>query len=156
MSFIEQQLLAVSRQAKSFSTEHFNILLESSTFAVQVNAFFLKYVLWIPPLNPLNTYRLLLLALLALPATKEYYTFIDSEETDIFNKLGPFAWLATAVAVGETLVCVKFGRGMFPKPWPSTVLLIWGAAALTFASFMAIWATRYYKVPAGEIKHKRT
>ena len=124
--------------------------------AVQVNAFFLKYVLWIPPLNPLNTYRLLLLALLALPATKEYYTFIDSEETDIFNKLGPFAWLATAVAVGETLVCVKFGRGMFPKPWPSTVLLIWGSAALTFASFMAIWAMRYYKVPAGEIKHKRT
>ncbi len=36
----------------------------------QVNAFFLKYILWLPPLNPLNTYRLALLFLLALPATK--------------------------------------------------------------------------------------
>lgn len=35
-----------------------------------MNAFFLKYVLWLPPLNPLNTYRLTLLFLLALPATK--------------------------------------------------------------------------------------
>ena len=74
--------------------------------------------------------------MLALPATKEYYTFIASEETDIFNKLGPFAWLATAVAVAETLVCIKFGRGMFPKPWPSSVLLAWGTAGLVFAVFM--------------------
>lgn len=35
-----------------------------------MNAFFLKYILWLPPLNPLNTYRLALLFLLALPATK--------------------------------------------------------------------------------------
>ena len=37
---------------------------------MQVNAFFLKYILWLPPLNPLNTYRLTLLFLLAVPATK--------------------------------------------------------------------------------------
>ena len=121
-----------------------------------MNAFFLKYVLWVPPLNPLNTYRLLLLAMLALPATKEYYIFIDSKETDIFNKLGPFAWLATAVAVAETLVCAKFGRGMFPKPWPTTVLLAWGAAGLTFASFIMVWAVRYHRVPVSEIKQKET
>ncbi len=36
----------------------------------QVNAFFLKYVLWIPPLNPLNTIRLLILFLTALPTAK--------------------------------------------------------------------------------------
>ena len=126
------------------------------TVALQVNAFFLKYVLWVPPLNPLNTYRLLLLALLALPATKEYYTFIASKETDIFNKLGPFAWLATAVAVAETLVCIKFGRGMFPKPWPSSVLLAWSTAGLVFAVFMSVWAVRYHRVPPSEIKQKQT
>ena len=37
----------------------------------QVHAFFLKFVLWIPPTNPLNTLRLLILFLSALPATKE-------------------------------------------------------------------------------------
>ena len=107
-----------------------------------MNAFFLKYVLWIPPLNPLNTYRLILLFLGALPATKEYYEFIESEESDIFNKLGPFAWLATAVALAETLLCMKFGAGMFPKPWPPRVLWAWGSSAAVFVLFMGLWAMR--------------
>lgn len=108
----------------------------------QVNAFFLKYVLWIPPLNPLNTYRLILLFMGALPATKEYYTFIDSDESDIFNKLGPFAWLATAVALAETLLCLKFGAGMFPEPWPARVLWAWGLSSALFVAFMAAWGLR--------------
>jgi phosphatidylserine synthase 2 len=108
----------------------------------QVNAFFLKYVLWVPPLNPLNTYRLILLFLLALPATKEYYTFIENEESDVFNKLGPFAWLGTAVALAETLVCIKFGRGMFPKPWPRRVVWAWGVSAALFSAFMLVWSLR--------------
>lgn len=37
---------------------------------VQVNAFFLKYILWIPPTNPLNTIRLTILFLAALPTAK--------------------------------------------------------------------------------------
>ena len=28
-------------------------------------------------------------------------------QVDLVNKLGPFAWLAAAVAFAETLVCVK-------------------------------------------------
>lgn len=44
---------------------------------MQVNAFFLKFILWIPPLNPLNTLRLLVLFLAALPTAKEYYAFCD-------------------------------------------------------------------------------
>ena len=34
---------------------------------MEMNGFFLKYVLWIPPPNPLNSYRLLILWLLSLP-----------------------------------------------------------------------------------------
>jgi len=47
---------------------------------VEVNAFFLKYVLWIPALNPLNTYRLCLWFLLGIPAAREYYIFIENGE----------------------------------------------------------------------------
>lgn len=36
----------------------------------EVNHFFLKFVLWVPPSNPLNTYRLIILALFALPGIK--------------------------------------------------------------------------------------
>jgi len=36
----------------------------------EINHFFLKTVLWVPPLNPLNTYRLMILFLFALPGIK--------------------------------------------------------------------------------------
>lgn len=36
----------------------------------EVNHFFLKALLWVPPTNPLNTYRLTIAFLFALPATK--------------------------------------------------------------------------------------
>ncbi len=46
-----------------------------------MNAFFLKFILWIPPLNPLNTLRLLVLFLAALPTAKEYYAFCDASSS---------------------------------------------------------------------------
>jgi hypothetical protein len=36
----------------------------------EVNHFFLKTLLWVPPINPLNTYRLTILFLFALPGIK--------------------------------------------------------------------------------------
>lgn len=45
---------------------------------VEVNAFFLKFCLWIPPLNPLNSYRLLIWWLIANPAIREWNTFIQT------------------------------------------------------------------------------
>lgn len=47
---------------------------------VEVNGFFLKYLLWVPPLNPLITYRLILLFLMAVPAVREYYIFLENDE----------------------------------------------------------------------------
>jgi len=45
--------------------------------AVEVNVFFLKYALWVPPTNPLNTARLVLWLLVGAPAVREYYEFIE-------------------------------------------------------------------------------
>ena len=118
----------------------------------QVNAFFLKYLLWIPPLNPLNSYRLLLLFLLALPATKEYYTFIEGPECDFLNKLGPFAWLGAAVAVAETLICLKFGAGLFTAPWPPRVLYAWGLAGCAFALLMGAWTLLEWRQRGRKVK----
>ena len=42
---------------------------------------------------------------------QEYYDFIESDPRTAFHKLGPFAWLSVAIALVETLVVVKFGRG---------------------------------------------
>ncbi|KAL4856151.1 Glutamate decarboxylase 1 [Chlorella vulgaris] len=110
----------------------------------EVNHFFLKFVLWVPPSNPLNTYRLIILALFALPGIKEYYEFLESDAKNIFTKLGTFAWLAMAIAVVETLICIKFSKGLFPQPWPTHVLWAWGIASVVFTVTFGTWCWRFY------------
>jgi phosphatidylserine synthase 2 len=105
----------------------------------EVNHFFLKYELWVPPTNPLNTIRLSILFLIAIPGIREYYEFIESESTDIFHKLGPFAWTGVAIAFVETLAIIKFGRGMFLAPWPPRVVAAWTTAGVIFLLAMALW-----------------
>lgn len=40
--------------------------------------FFLKFILWIPPLNPLNSYRLAVWWMIANPAIREYNMFLQA------------------------------------------------------------------------------
>eukprot|EP00890_Picochlorum_soloecismus_P005894 jgi/Picsp_1/6305/NSC_03654-R1_protein len=110
----------------------------------EVNHFFLKFELWVPPRNPLNTIRLSILFLMAVPGMKEYYEFIESDSTDIFRKLGPFAWTAAAIAFVETLTVIKFGHGLFPQPWPTKVLIAWTSVGIIFAVTLLTWSYRYY------------
>ncbi|GAB4819217.1 hypothetical protein N2152v2_006263 [Parachlorella kessleri] len=118
----------------------------------EVNCFFLKSELWVPPTNPLNTYRIFILFFMALPALKEWYEFIDSESTDIFNKLGTYAWLAVAMAFGETLVVIKFAKGLFPQPWPRHVVLAWSIFGAALTTGLAAWSFQYYVVRKEHLK----
>jgi len=97
--------------------------------AFELNAFFLKFALWIPPANPLNTARLIIWFLLALPAVREWYEFIEGKhsalELGVFPKLGSFIWIAIATTCVETMCAIKFGRGLYPNPWPRSVVLAW-------------------------------
>ena len=81
------------------------------------------------------------------------YVFIENNETDFVNKLGPFAWLAIAMSTVETLIVVKFGKGMFPNPWPRTTLLVWAAVLSVFCVVMAAWSVQHYLL-SGRTKRK--
>eukprot|EP00879_Flechtneria_rotunda_P017039 GHRR01017845.1.p1 GENE.GHRR01017845.1~~GHRR01017845.1.p1 ORF type:complete len:209 (+),score=63.13 GHRR01017845.1:141-767(+) len=123
-----------------------SLLVVAVFLAVELNVFFLKYALWIPPINPLNTLRLLLWLLVGAPGVREYYEFIQGETSSqvlgggrVFHKLGTFAWLALAMTALETMISIKFGRGLYPNPWPRKVLVAWGVAAAAFWAGMAVW-----------------
>lgn len=75
---------------------------------------------------------------------QDYYEFVESESGDIFTKLGTYAWLAMAIAFVETIMVAKFGKGLFPQPWPRSVLLAWGSAATVFSVAFALWCWQYY------------
>ena len=53
----------------------------------ELNAFFLKYVLWIPPNHILNHTRLILWFAIANIAVREYYVFINSRYKAHMNAL---------------------------------------------------------------------
>ena len=81
---------------------------------------------------------------------QEYYEFIESDHTDVFRKLGTFAWMGMAIAFAETLAAIKFGNGLFTQPWPKTVLWAWGTVATVFVVVFTTWSVRYYAAKDGK------
>lgn len=59
------------------------------------------------------------------------------------------SWMCAAICVMEVLVCVKFGRGMFPNPHPPVVIWSW---AIAIAAFL-IWGVWYYGIRPKKKKH---
>lgn len=99
---------------------------------IDLNAFFLKYILWIPPRNPLNVYRLILWFFLGVPAIREYYEYVSNPAC---KRVGDKAWLAAAIAITELFIIIKFSTGLFNTPYPNH---IWAPWAL-FGIFITIW-----------------
>ena len=44
---------------------------------VELNTFFLKFCLWVPPRNPVIVYRLILWWLIAIPTIREYNSYLQ-------------------------------------------------------------------------------
>ncbi|PWZ18288.1 CDP-diacylglycerol--serine O-phosphatidyltransferase 2 [Zea mays] len=75
---------------------------------VELNTFFLKFCLWIPPRNPLVVYRLILWWLIAIPTIREYNSYLQDRKP--VKKVGAFCWLSLAICIVELLICMKFGH----------------------------------------------
>lgn len=98
----------------------------------ELNAFYLKYLLWIPSKNPFNSIRLFLLFLLGSAGIREAYQYLTDSNS---KKLGQNAWLIIAITMTESLICVKFSRNEFHEPFPKSVIFFWA----TFSSIFAIF-----------------
>jgi len=98
------------------------------------NAFALKYILWMPPRNPLNTYRLVLWWLLGMMAVREFYEYITNRAV---KRLGHDAWLGGMILTIEVLIWVKFGReaNEFKEPFPFWVIAMWATVIVLFAGW---------------------
>ncbi|TQD77799.1 hypothetical protein C1H46_036703 [Malus baccata] len=88
---------------------------------VELNTFFLKFCLWIPPRNPLIVYR--------KPA----------------KKVGAFCWLSVAICIIELLICIKFGHGLYPKPMPYWLVTLWASTGAALVIFLIIWSWQLHQ-----------
>eukprot|EP00753_Platysulcus_tardus_P005718 PLAT13641.1.p2 GENE.PLAT13641.1~~PLAT13641.1.p2 ORF type:complete len:420 (+),score=216.93 PLAT13641.1:38-1261(+) len=117
---------------------------------MMLNAFFLKFVLWVPPSNPLNVYRLLLWYIAGSYGMAEYYSYVSDPSC---KKIGPRAWLGVANILLEVLVWLKHGRGMFTAPFPTHVKLFWGVfGTVLVVGSIAFFALKPKKSAAGKSK----
>eukprot|EP00871_Galdieria_phlegrea_P002094 jgi/Galph1/2886/GphlegSOOS_G1586.1 len=79
-----------------------------------LNAFFLKAILWVQVGSPLNVYRILIIALQGFPSAREFYQFLIDTSCQRF---GSQAWILTATLITEIFICIKFGPDIYQKPW---------------------------------------
>ncbi|KAI9357777.1 phosphatidyl serine synthase-domain-containing protein [Pilaira anomala] len=110
----------------------------------ELNCFYLKYLLWVPPEHPLNTYRLSLLFLFALPGTRDVYQYLSDSKC---RRLGPHAWLLIFNIMTETLICLKFSENEFHQSAPMIVKVgcyvnTFVLCAFTLISFFSL-VTKY-------------
>ncbi|XP_078428378.1 phosphatidyl serine synthase family protein isoform X2 [Wolffia australiana] len=110
---------------------------------VELNTFFLKFCMWVPPSNPIITYRLILWFLIGLPAIREYNSYLQDRKPT--KKLGTFCWLSLALCILELLICLKFGRGLFPDPMPQWLVVFWSSVGLNLIFFLVLWTWQNHR-----------
>eukprot|EP01135_Chromosphaera_perkinsii_P000474 Nk52_evm28s96 gene=Nk52_evmTU28s96 len=98
----------------------------------EVNAFYLKFVLWIPPPNYLNLARLVLMFCMGTVAMRETYEYLADSKC---KRFGQQAWIVICIIAVEVLIILKFGKGSYPTTPPPHVINFW----ISFFTILALW-----------------
>ncbi|KAI8869095.1 PSS-domain-containing protein [Ramicandelaber brevisporus] len=115
------------------------IILVVGFLICELNAFYLKFLLWIPPEHPLVTYRLILMFLFGLPAVREFYDYLSDPNC---KRIGAQLWLILAIILTEVIICIKWSRGLFTEPAPMFVKAFWVVFMTSLISY-ALWQFAY-------------
>ncbi len=105
-----------------------------SLAAIELNAFFLKFILWVPPPHHLNLARVVFWWLLGCAGTRELYFKVQTD-----GPLGMMIALIFVNAALELLICFRMGAGMFPVAAPAYVKWPWFAALTGLVLFALIY-----------------
>eukprot|EP01012_Entosiphon_sulcatum_P050279 TRINITY_DN6906_c0_g1_i1.p1 TRINITY_DN6906_c0_g1~~TRINITY_DN6906_c0_g1_i1.p1 ORF type:complete len:498 (-),score=110.01 TRINITY_DN6906_c0_g1_i1:6-1445(-) len=108
---------------------------------VDNNAFFLKFILWLPPTHPLNPARLFLWFFLGTVGIREWYQFMTDPNC---KRLGTTAWVLLMVTTVELLIIFKFSSEaqLFAQspPMPIEIFYPWVA----FFVLGLVWIVLYF------------
>jgi len=108
---------------------------------MELNTFFVKHIFPMPTEHPICVARILLLGLMAAPATRQYYTYIVDKRC---KRLGSQAWVFVCIAVSELILNIKFGKDLFSNTQYKKIIAWFFVIALT--SLLGILASmKYYR-----------
>eukprot|EP00126_Sphaerothecum_destruens_P008570 Sdes_comp20265_c0_seq1m13752 len=98
----------------------------------ELNAFYLKFVLWVPAEHKLNVYRLVFYVFSGSIALRELYEYICEPKC---KRLGAQTWILICCISIEVMIVCKFGKGSFPNPIPRHVITFW----IGFFTLLVLW-----------------
>lgn len=94
----------------------------------ELNTFYLKFVLWLPPSHYINLLRLILFLFMGAVAMREQYQYIDDMSA---AEPGRQSWIVASIIVSELLIVLKFGWDTVSQPLPRHVTIFWLVAIAT-------------------------
>ncbi|XP_044115823.1 phosphatidylserine synthase 2 isoform X3 [Neovison vison] len=89
----------------------------------ELNTFYLKFVLWLPPEHSLVLLRLVFFVNVGGVAMREIYDFMDDPKPH--KKLGQQAWLVAAITATELLIVVKYDPHTLTLSLPFYISQCW-------------------------------
>ncbi|KAG0216819.1 hypothetical protein BGX33_012039 [Mortierella sp. NVP41] len=107
---------------KSFKSYCTVLFILTMFLICELNAFYLKTLLWIPPAHSINVIRIFAFFMFGIPGVREAYQYFHDVNC---KRIGPQAWLLIGNIATEVLIVCKFGIGEFPNPAPKEVIYFW-------------------------------
>lgn len=126
---------------ESFKRFCFVCIIATFCLVQEVNTFYLKTILWIPPDHMLNFYRLVMYAICGTAALKEMYDYLSSSDKNA--EIGHFSWLVVAAILCEVLFEIKFGSDIMSISPHPLILAGWVVLLVVFL----IWTFWHFTVP---------
>lgn len=115
------------------------IVMVTVSLIIELNAFFLKFILNIQSPSKINLFRLVLWWMVGMCALRDYYSFMTDKR---IKRVGSTCWIALAMCFMETALVVKFGveipAWQDAKP-PMGVVIAWTVAFTVFAVASVAW-----------------
>ncbi|XP_057582160.1 phosphatidylserine synthase 2 isoform X3 [Hippopotamus amphibius kiboko] len=116
----------------------------------ELNTFYLKFVLWMPPEHYLVLLRLVFFVNVGGVAMREIYDFMD--DPTLHKKLGQQAWLVAAITATELLIVVKYDPHTLTLSLPFYIAQCW-----TLGSVLALtWTVWRFFLRDITLRYKET
>ncbi|KAK6184097.1 hypothetical protein SNE40_006629 [Patella caerulea] len=98
------------------------IVLIAIFLIAELNTFYLKFALWIPPEHWLCLGRLVFFLFMGAAAMRETFQYLDDPNC---KKFGRQSWLIAAIIITEFLIIAKFDWKTISKPLPRPIAAMW-------------------------------
>ncbi|PVD33310.1 hypothetical protein C0Q70_04563 [Pomacea canaliculata] len=112
----------------------------------ELNTFYLKFVLWIPPKHYLCVSRLVFFSLWELQLCGKHSSIWMTRHN--CKKVGRQSWLIAAIIITEFLIVLKFDWETVTKPIPQPVASVWGVGLLC----LVVWTIFKFYI-LRDVKH---